>query len=147
MTKQKKFCKRAISPAISTTILIGVAVVGAIAAGNAMFSQNEISQKITRLDLIDASIVRMTDSRMFFEASVRNSGTTVFSYLSISFADDSGVFHAISKQDALNPGEQFAGQIVVEVPITIGNRYLIKVEGTTTTGSSFGSADVTVARG
>lgn len=144
---RKKFCRRAISPAISTIILIGVAVVGAIAAGNAMFSQNEISQKITRLDLIDASIMRMTDSRTFFEASVKNSGTMAFSHLSVSFADDSGVFHTISKQDPLNPGEQFADQMVVDVPITVGKRYLIKIDGITTTGSSFSSADVAFARG
>ena len=137
---------RAVSPAIATIFLISVAVVGAIAAGNAMSAQNEISQKITRLELMDASIVKMTESKTFFAASVRNSGTTTFSSLSVSFADDSGAFHTISNLQPLNPGEQFADQIIVDTPVTSGKKHLIKIEGITTSGSSFRSIDIAVVR-
>jgi hypothetical protein len=140
--------KRAISPAIATIFLIGVAVVGAITAGNSMFKQNEISQKTAKLDLIDASLVRLgTVGKTYFTVTVKNSGTTTFTSVNLSFIDDSGNFHTITSLTPLNPGEQFGDYLVENVVVNPGKKYVINIDGTTSSGSLFRAAETIIARG
>lgn len=140
--------RRAISPAIATIFLIGVAVVGAITAGNSMLKQNEISQKITKLDLADANLVRLgVTGKTYFAATIRNSGTTTFASVNVSFVDDSGNFHTITNLALLSPGEQFGDYLVEDVTVNPGKKYVINIEGTATSGSSFSTAETIIARG
>jgi hypothetical protein len=139
--------RRAVSPAIATIFLIGVAVVGSVAAGNAMFQQNEISQKITKLDLVDASLIKITPTKTYFAATVKNSGTTIFASVSVSFIDDSSNSHTIASYTPLSPGEQFGNYLVDVVSVSFGKRYLVSIDGITLSGSTFRSADTIMVRG
>ncbi len=139
--------KRAISPAIATIFLIGVAVVGAIAAGNGMFKQNEITQKTTKLDLIDVNLVKIASGKTYFAATVKNTGTTTFSSVNVSFVDEFGNFYTITSLTPLGPGEQFGDHLIENVAVNLGKKYLINIDGTTLSGSTFRSADTINARG
>lgn len=138
--------RKAISPAIATIFLIGVAVVGAIAAGNGMIKQNEISQKTTKLDLVDSNLVKISSDKIYFAATVKNMGTTTFTSVNISFVDDSGNFHTITSLTPLNPGEQFGNYLIENVAVNPGKKYLINIDGTTHSGSTFRSAETVIAR-
>lgn len=139
--------KRAISPAIATIFLIGVAVVGAIAAGNGMFKQNEITQKTTKLDLIDVNLVKIASDKTYFAATVKNTGTTTFSSVNVSFVDEFGNFYTITSLIPLEPGEQFGDHLIENIAVKLGKKYLINIDGTTPSGSTFRSADTINARG
>ncbi|HEX9846089.1 MAG TPA: hypothetical protein VGA92_06450 [Candidatus Nitrosotenuis sp.] len=139
--------KRAISPAIATIFLIGVAVVGAIAAGNGMFKQNEITQKTTKLDLIDVNLVKIASDKTYFAATVKNTGMTTFSSVNVSFVDEFGNFYTITSLTPLEPGEQFGDHLIENVAVNLGKKYLINIDGTTPSGSTFRSADTINVRG
>ncbi len=139
--------RRAISPAITTIFLIGVAVVGAIAAGNGMFKQNEIIQKTAKLELIDVSLVKIASDKTYFAATVKNTGTTTFSSVNVSFVDEFENFYTISSLAPLYPGEQFGNHLIENAAVNLGKKYLINIDGTTVSGSTFHSADVINARG
>jgi hypothetical protein len=137
---------RAISPAIASIFLIGVAVTGAITAGNAMFRQNEISMKTARLDILDSALMSIGTSKTYFAVTVKNTGTTTFSSIDLSFVDGEGIFHTISSTIPLPPGEQFGGYLVENVVVSSGKRYAVSIDGTTSGGSTFHSAETVVAR-
>jgi hypothetical protein len=139
--------RKAISPAIATIFLIGVAVVGAVAAGNGMFKQNEISQKTTKIGLVDSNLVKISSERIYFAATVKNMGTTIFTSVNVSFIDDSGNFHTITSLAPLNPGEQFGNYLIDNVAVNSGKRYLINIDGTISDGSTFRSAETIIAMG
>ncbi len=136
---------RAVSPAIASIFLIGVAVTGAITAGNAMFRQNEISMKTAKLDILDSALVPLGTSKAYFAVTVKNTGTTTFSSINLSFVDEQGIFHAISTT-SLPPGEQFGGYLVEDVAVSSGKRYVVSIDGTTSEGSTFHSAETVIAR-
>lgn len=139
--------KRAISPAIATIFLIGVAVIGATTAGNGMLKQNEIAQKIARLDLIDASLVKLgAADKTYFAATVKNTGTITFNSIRISFVDDVGNFHTIVSLTPLNPGEQFGDYIIENVTVEEGKKYLVSLDAVAVTGSKFNAAKTITAR-
>jgi hypothetical protein len=139
--------RKAISPAIATIFLIGVAVIGAVTAGNGMFKQNEISQKTTKIGLVDSNLVKISSEKIYFAATVKNMGTTTFTSVNVSFVDDSGNFHTITSLTPLNPGEQFGNYLIENIAVNPGKRYLINIDGTTSSGSTFRSAETIMARG
>jgi len=138
--------RRAISPAIASIFLIGVAVVGSISAGNALFKQIDTAQKLAKLDVISASLVRPDGSNgAYFVGTVRNAGTITFSSAAIIFVDDLGVSHTITL-DSMEPGEQRSGYLMESAAVTPGNRYLINLEGVTVSGTTYRTADTILAK-
>lgn len=139
--------RRAISPAIASIFLIGVAVVGSISAGNAMFKQIDTAQKLAKLDVVSASLVRPDGSNgAYFVGTVRNTGTITFSSATISFVDDLDVSHTITLPSSMAPGEQQSGYLMENAAVIPGNRYLINVEGVTVSGSTYRTADTILAK-
>lgn len=140
--------KRAISPAITSIILIGVAISGAIAAGTAMFKQNEIAAISTKADLIDATLVNMNVAdKAYFAATVKNSGTTILNYVSVGFLDDDGNSQSMTSNASLDPGQQWGGYLVTGVAVTPGKKYALHIDATAKSGSHYHWADTVAARG
>lgn len=138
--------RRAISPAITSIFLIGVAVTGAITAGNIMFKQNEISQKSARLNVVDVNLVVLSLDKVYFTCTIKNTGTVPFSSTNISYMDDSGVFHSIANSSMLEPSEQFSSYSIENTAVRLGKKYLVHVEGITTTGSTYQTSTTTMAQ-
>ncbi len=148
MKNETHYKKRAISPAITSIILIGVAVSGAIAAGSAMFRQNEIASVSTSADLIDATLISMNVAgKAYFAATIKNSGTTSLNFASVGFLDDSGNSQSITNNAGLDPGQQWGRYIVTESSVTPGKRYVVYIDATTKSGSHYHWADTVTARG
>lgn len=149
MEKENSITKRrAISPAIASIMLIGVAMAGSVAAGSAMFKQNEIASISTKVDLIDATLVDMNvASKAYFTATVKNSGTTSLSFVSVGFLDDDGNPQSMSSNEHLNPGQQWSDYLVTGVSVVPGKKYVLHVDAATKSGSRFHWADTVTARG
>jgi hypothetical protein len=139
---------RAISPAITSILLIGIAIAGSITAGSAMFKQNEIANISTKVDLIDAALVNMNvKNKAYFAATVKNSGTTSLDFVSVGFLDDNGNSQSISSNENLNPGQQWGSYLVTDVSVTSGKKYVLHVDASTKSGSRYHWADAVTARG
>lgn len=139
--------RRAISPAIASIFLIGVAVVGSISAGNAMFKQIDTAQKLAKLDVVSANLVKLSSSGgTYFVSTVKNTGTITFATVTVSFVDDAGVHHTVALSNTMAPGEQNSGYLMSDASVIAGNRYLVNVEGITVSGSTYRTADTVVAR-
>lgn len=138
---------RAISPAITSIFLIGVAVTGAVSAGNAMFEQNEISQKSVRLDIVDANLVRLGVDKAYFGFTVKNTGTVTFTSINLSVVGGSGVFHTITNEGTLEPGDQISKYLIKDAALTSGIKYLVHINGVTSTGSEYSLAQTVMVRG
>lgn len=139
--------KRAISPAITSIILIGVAVSGAITAGTTMLRQNEIASVSTRADLIDVALVSMNVAgKAYFSATMKNSGTTSFDHTSVGFLDDVGNSHIITNNAKLDPGQQWGNYLATEAAVTPGKRYVVYIDATAKSGSHYRWADTVTAR-
>lgn len=139
--------RRAISPAITSIILIGVAISGAIAAGSTMFKQNEVASISTKADLIDATLASMNVAgKSYFAATIKNSGTTVLDFASIGFLDDDGNPQSMTNNASLDPGQQWGSHIVTGVSVTPGKKYVLHVDATTRSGSHYHWADSITAR-
>lgn len=140
--------KRAISPAIASLVLIGVAIAGSITAGSAMFKQNETASISTKADLIDATLVNMNvANKAYFAATIKNSGTTSLNFVSVGFLDDSGNSQSMTNNANLNPGQQWGGYFAADVAVTPGKKYVLFVDATTKSGSHYHWADSVTARG
>lgn|GEM_PF-2665257 len=139
--------RRAISPAIASIFLIGIAVAGAISAGSAMFKQNEISYHSASLDVLDADLVRLSHGKTYFAGTLKNTGTVAFASVSVSLVDDSGTFHTVSSTSVLNPGDKFSDHVINDVPIVPGRKYLVHVEGVTVSGSVLKTTKMATAQG
>lgn len=139
--------RRAASPAITSIILIGVAISGAIAAGGTMFKQNEIASISTKVDLIDATLVNMNVAdKSYFAATIKNSGTTVLDFASVGFLDDDGNSQSMASNASLEPGQQWGGYLVTGVSVTPGKKYALHVDAATKSGSRYHWADSITAR-
>lgn len=139
--------RRAISPAITSIILIGVAISGAVVAGSTMFRQNEIASISTKADLIDATLVNMNVAdKSYFAATIKNSGTTVLDFTSIGFLDDNGNPQSVTNNASLDPGQQWGSHLVAAVSVTPGKKYVLHVDAATESGSHYHWADSITAR-
>ncbi len=140
--------RRAISPAISSIVLIGIAVSGSITAGSAMFKQNETASILTKADLIDAALVNMNvANKAYFAATVKNSGTTGLDSVYVGFLDDNGNSQGMNSNEILNPGQQWGSRLVTDVSVIPGKKYVLHVDATTKSGSKYHWADTITARG
>ena len=140
--------RRTISPAIASIVLIGVAITGSIAAGSAMFKQNEIANVSTKADLIDATLVNMNvANKAYFAATVKNAGTTSLNFVSIGFLDDDGNSQSMTSNANLIPGQQWGSYLTTNVSVTPGKKYVLHIDATTKSGSHFHWADTVTARG
>jgi hypothetical protein len=145
MNNQKR---RAISPAIASIILIGVAITGSIVAGSAMLKQNEIASISTKADLIDATLVNMNvANKAYFAATMKNAGTTSLNFTSIGFLDDNGNSQTMTNNANLNPGQQWGSYLTTSVSVTPGKKYVLYIDATTQSGSHYHWADTVTARG
>jgi hypothetical protein len=139
--------RRAVSPAIATIILIGVSVTGSIAAGSAMFKQNETASILTKVDLIDAALVNMNvANKAYFAATVKNAGTTSLNFVSIGFLDDNGNSQNMINDANLNPGQQWGSYLTTEGSVTPDKKYVLHIYATTNSGSQYHWADTITAR-
>lgn len=139
--------RRAVSPAIASIILIGVAITGSIAAGSIMFKQNETASISTKVDLIDAALVNMNvANKAYFAATVKNAGTTNLNFVSIGFLDDNGNSQSMTNNVNLNPGQQWGSYLMTGVSVTSGKKYVLHIYATTNSGSRYHWADTITAR-
>jgi hypothetical protein len=136
--------RRGVSPAITTMLLIGVAVIGGISAGATMFTQSEIVSKTTRIDVIKANLIDMhPTNKTFFTFSLKNTGTTtILSGTAGFYAND--VFHSISIPK-LDPGETFGTSQIFETNVALNHKYAINARIIATDGSTYAWADTQIA--
>ncbi|WP_205098884.1 hypothetical protein [Candidatus Nitrosotenuis uzonensis] len=138
---------RAISPAITSIFLIGVAVTGAVSAGNAMFKQNDISQKSARLDILDSQLIRLGDDKAYFGFTVKNTGTVTFASVNIRMSDGTGALQILANESLLEPGDQISKYLINDMVLDSGVKYLVHIDGVTTSGSAYSIAQTVTARG
>ena len=139
--------RRAVSPAIASIILIGFAITGSIAAGSAMFKQNETASISTKVDLIDTALVNMNvANKAYFATTVKNAGTTSLNFVSIGFLDDNGNSQSMISNVKLNPGQQWGSYLMTGVSVTPGKKYVLHIYATTNSGSQYHWADTITAR-
>lgn len=138
--------RRGVSPAITTMLLIGIAVIGGISAGATMFKQNEIVSKTTRIDVIRANLIDMhMTNKTFFTISMKNTGTTTILSGNVGFyAND--VFHSISIPK-LDPGEAIGTSQIFDTSVTLNRKYTINARIVATDGSTYEWADAQIATG
>ncbi len=138
--------RRGISSAITTLLLIGVAVTGGVSAGTVMIKQNEIASKTTRVDVMRSSLIDISmTNKTFFTTSLKNTGTTTIISGSVGFfGEDSFHFIDIPK---LDPGEVFGTSKIFDTNVVLNHRYPINVRVLATDGSTYEWADLQIATG
>lgn len=139
--------RRAISPAITSLFLIGVAVTGGISAGAAMFKQNEIASKTTKIDVTRTNLTDMkVVNKTFFATNLKNTGTTTITSGSVGFYDDGGLFYSVSIP-RLDPGQTFGANNVFDVSVSMNRKYLIRAQVLASDGSTYEWTDLQTASG
>jgi hypothetical protein len=141
--------RRAISPAIVTMLLMAVAISGGIAVWQSMNSQAQTISKISKLDVVDVSLVKLqVDGKAFFSVTLKNSGTIPFDTVEAGFWDDTNKYVGFIKNSAnLLPGVQWAENDVFDASITPNQKYTVKISGTSSDGSKFSMAKTVSAMG
>lgn len=138
--------RRGISPAITTILLIGVAVAGGISAGAAMYNQIEIVSKTTRIDVIKADLIAMyMTNKTFFATSLKNTGTITVVSGDVGFYND-GVFYSLDIP-RLEPGQTFGANQVFDTGVVMNQKYLINVRIVASDGSTYEWAGTQTAAG
>lgn len=137
---------RGISSAITTLFLIGVAVIGGLSAGTAMYEQNEIVTKSTKIDVVKTNLVHtLTANKTFFTLDLKNTGITTIASGTAGFYDNGNTFHSV-QIPRLNPGQVFGTTEIFDANIHTNIKYLIHVKVLDTTGSSYEWVDTVAAR-
>lgn len=138
--------RRAISPAITTILLIGVAVAGGISAGAAMHNQTEIVSKTTRLDIMKADLVAIhMTNKTFFATSLKNTGTTTVLSGDVGFYNGD-VFYSLDIP-RLEPGQTFGANQVFDTDVVMNKKYLINLRAVASDGSTYEWAETQTAAG
>lgn len=128
---------RGISSAITTLFLIGVAVIGGVSAGTAMYEQNEIVTKSTKLEIIKADLVHMNfANKTFFAINLKNTGTVTIASGVVGFYDDDGSFHSVGIP-SLVPGQSFGSSITVDANVEAGTKYPLHTRALGADGSNY----------
>ncbi len=138
--------RRGISPAITTMLLIGVAVAGGVSAGVAMHNQTEIVSKTTRIDVIKADLISMyMTNKTFFATSLKNTGTVTVLSGDVGFYNN-GVFYSLDIP-RLEPGQTFGAKQVFDTGVVMNQKYLINVRIVASDGSTYEWAEAQTAAG
>lgn len=128
-----------ISPAITTILLMAVAVVGAILATNSLQNQNQAVSQVTDVDVISANLYDLeTSSKSYLAFTVQNTGTTSLSALSVSLIDGSSNLHSFAGPP-LVPGAQWSTDSILDTDVVKGNQYALLIEATAADGSKHSS--------
>lgn len=128
---------RGISSAITTLFLIGVAVIGGVSAGLAMFEQNEIVTKSTKLEIIKADLVHMNfANKTFFSIDLKNAGTVTIASGVAGFYDNDESFHSV-EIPSLVPGQSFGSSVIVDANVEAGVKYPLHTKVLGADGSSY----------
>lgn len=128
---------RGISSAITTLFLIGVAVIGGVSAGTAMYEQNEIVTKSTKMEIIKADLVHMNfANKTFFAIDLKNTGTVTIAYGVAGFYDNDESFHSV-EIPTLMPGQSFGSSIIVDANVEAGVKYPLHTKAVGADGSSY----------
>jgi len=149
---RNKFCKnrRGISPAITSIILIGVAVAAGIGSYSTYASTANTASLKGSLMVEGASLIKQSNGEEWLSVTIKNSGNKAFSTTLVSLQIDTdpaapGIqpFVANPVPAALSPGQtaSASARIVSSagVPITdqnIGDTLPVEVTATTTDGST-----------
>ena len=140
--------RRAISPAIATLLLMGVAVAGGMAVWQLMSMQVQVIATAAKLDVVEASLVRLQpDGKAFFSVTLKNSGTVPLEGLRVGFWDDSGTYAGMAHDPELQPGLQWGDGAVVDAAVTPNRGYAVSISATAPDGSQFSAARTVTAAG
>lgn len=150
MTKIRLGNRSGISPAITSIILIGVAVAAGISSYSAFTSTANMASLKGSITVEIASINKQANGEQWFSATIKNSGNKAFSSSLVNIHIDTepttaGIqpFMATPSPSALNPGQTgsvSARMIDVEgsaiVAHNIGDILPMEIVATTTDGST-----------
>lgn len=141
--------RRAISPAITVMLLMAVAVAGALAVSQGLNSQTQIANKITKLDLIDASLTKLqVPGKAYYALTIKNSGTTEITDVEVGFFDNNNNLHSLSAGSlSLQPGQQWSDDSVLDADINVNAKYTLSLSGVASDGSEFNTASTITALG
>jgi len=130
-------------------LLMAVAISGGITVWQSMNSQAQTISKISKLDVVDVSLVRLqVDGKSFFSVTLKNSGTIPFDTVEAGFWDDANKYVGFIKNSAnLLPGAQWAENDVFDANITPNQKYTVKISGASSDGSKFSMAKTVSAMG
>jgi len=141
--------RKAVSPAIVTMLLMAVAIAGGMAVWQSMNSQAQIMSKVSKLDIVDVSLVKLqVGDKAFFSVTLKNSGTTDFDSVEAGFWDNNNKYISFVKNSVnLLPGQQWSEDNTFDASVTANQKYTVKISGTTSDGSRFSMAKTVSAMG
>ena len=130
-------------------LLMAVAIAGGMAVWQSMNSQTQIMSKVSKLDIVDVSLVKLqVGNKAFFSVTLKNSGTIPFDTIEAGFWDDNNKYIRFVKDSAnLLPGHQWSEDSTFDASVTANQKYTVKISGTTSDGSRFSMAKIVSAMG
>ena len=130
-------------------LLMAVAIAGGMAVWQSMNSQAQIISKVSKLDMVDVSLVKLqVGDKAFFSVTLKNSGTTDFDSVEAGFWDNNNKYISFVKNSVnLLPGQQWSEDNTFDASVTSNQKYTVKISGTTSDGSRFSMAKTVSAMG
>jgi len=130
-------------------LLMAVAIAGGMAVWQSMNSQAQIMSKVSKLDIVDVSLVKLqVGNKAFFSVTLKNSGTIPFDTIEAGFWDDSNKYISFVKDSAnLLPGHQWSEDDTFDASVMANQKYTVKISGMTSDGSRFSMAKIVSAMG
>ncbi len=141
--------RRGLSPAITTLIILGIAVIAGVAVFQNFQSQSSIASARGAITVESLALIKNPSGELWFSATIKNSGNKqiVSTAVNLQVDTDSGTsgiqpFLANPNPAALNPGQTASVFVRVDdsggSPITsvnVGQSIPVEIRGTTPDGS------------
>lgn len=134
---------RATSPAITTLLLMVVAVAGGMTVWQSMNFNASIASQSLNVDSLDVSLVKISGGNVLLSVTIKNSGTIYIDSIEAGFWDDNQRYSFLSGSD-LAPGEQWSKTGTFDAKIEKYQRYAIKISARGSDDSTLNSV-VTVS--
>lgn len=147
MTTLKK--RRGLSPAITTLIILGIAVIAGVAVFQNFQSQSSVASARGAITVENLALIKNPSGELWLSVTIKNSGNKQIdsTVVNLQVDTDSGTtgiqpFSANPTPAALNPGQTASVFVRVEdstgSPITsvdVGQSIPVEIRGTTSDGS------------
>ena len=107
--------------------IITVTVASLYIALQQLTAQIAVASMVIRYEIVDASLVKINDSKAYFSIVLKNSGNKEIVYTETAFYDDNSIYHSIQKDSMIQNGQKLNMEGVFDARITYGQEYTIKI--------------------
>ncbi len=107
--------------------IITVTIASLYIALQQLTAQIAVASMVIRYEIIDASLVKINDSKAYFSIVLKNSGNKEIIYTEALFYDDNSIYHSIQKNSMIQSGQKLNMEGVFDARITYGQEYIIKI--------------------